>query len=104
MGIEIHLHLLFDFQIEQYAPGLLDTIREYSLTLWTSAKNYSAIIWAWILDFSAPYLQWAKNNMVSTENLQEYSLNALNTTQFYAVWTYDWISQKVQSFTKVKNM
>jgi len=39
---------------------------------------------------------------LSPENLQKYSMEALNTTQVYAVWTYDWVWQKVQTLSKIQ--
>lgn len=39
---------------------------------------------------------------LSPENLQKYSMEALNTTQVYAAWTYDWVRQKVQTLSKIQ--
>jgi hypothetical protein len=39
---------------------------------------------------------------LSPENFQKFSMEALNTTQLYAAWTYDWVCEKVQTLTKIQ--
>ncbi|KDR16686.1 hypothetical protein L798_09076 [Zootermopsis nevadensis] len=92
--------------INHYAPGLLDKVKVHSIEAWELAKQSALILRQFFLRYSYIGLEWFKTNVfvgnLSPENLQKYSMEALNTTQVYAVWTYDWVCQKVQTLSKVQ--
>lgn len=92
--------------INIYAPGLLDKVKVHSTEAWEQMKHNALILWQFFLQYWYMGVEWVKANVfvgtLSPENLQKYSMEALNTTQVYAVWTYDWVCQKVQTLSKIQ--
>nr|CAD7597617.1 unnamed protein product [Timema genevievae] len=92
--------------IEHYAPGLLGEVKTRSLATWDLTKSYTVLSWQYAREYSLLGFGWVQNNVLvgnlSPENLQKYSLEAVNTTQVYVSWTYDWVLQKVQTLSKIK--
>ncbi|KAJ9600399.1 hypothetical protein L9F63_009327, partial [Diploptera punctata] len=80
--------------VNHYAPGLLERVRRHSIDLWEIIKENALLLWQYFLHYSFLALEWVKTNVfvgnLSPENLQKYSKEALNTTQDYVIWTYDW--------------
>ncbi|XP_063225460.1 transmembrane protein 214-A [Bacillus rossius redtenbacheri] len=94
--------------VNHFAPGLLEIIKSHSVTAWEAAKHYAFVFWQYVLEYSQLFLKWTQQNVfvgsLSPENLQRYSEGAINTTQVYATWTYDWLLQKVQTLSKIKSV
>nr|CAD7576433.1 unnamed protein product [Timema californicum] len=92
--------------VEHYAPGLLGEVKTRSLATWDLTKSYAVLSWQYAREYSLVGFGWVQNNVLvgnlSPENLQKYSLEAVNTTQVYVTWTYDWVLQKVQTLSKIK--
>lgn len=92
--------------INHYAPGLLDKVKLHSIEAWEMMKTNALLLWQYFLHYSYLGIEWVKTNVfvgtLSPENLQKYSMEALNTTQVYATWTYDWVCRKVQTLSKIQ--
>lgn len=92
--------------IDFHAPSLLDRVKVHSTEAWELIKQNALILWQFFLRYSDMGIEWLKTNVfvgnLSPENLQKYSMEALNTTQVYAAWTYDWVRQKVQTLSKIQ--
>lgn len=65
-------------------------------------KYWNLIVNSWCEGESGCKFVLFCSGTLSPENLQKYSMEALNTTQVYAVWTYDWVCQKVQTLSKIQ--
>ncbi|XP_058803960.1 transmembrane protein 214-B [Phymastichus coffea] len=91
--------------IEQYVPGLLDSLQEGILKGIDKLKGYSVLITEQIVENSFKATRWLKTNVfigkLSPENLQNYASQAINTTQAFASQTYNWVYEKVQTISKV---
>ncbi|XP_049811857.1 transmembrane protein 214-B [Schistocerca nitens] len=90
--------------VNHYAPGLLEKLKEHSINVWNLTVYYTIAMWNCSLEYVNVALEWLRNTVftgsLSPENIQKYSLEALNTTQIYALRTYDWVYQKVQTLSK----
>ncbi|CAH0394791.1 unnamed protein product [Bemisia tabaci] len=95
--------------VDQYAPeGFTHHAQESAVKAWTASKFY---FWEGVT-LSAKYFksfdEWARTNLftgnMSPENMKKYASLALNSTQKYALDTYSWIAQKVETTfsTKIK--
>jgi hypothetical protein len=56
------LHFLF-FQINHYAPGLLDKVKVHSVEAWELVKQNALILWHFSLQYSYLGLEWFKTNV-----------------------------------------
>ncbi|GLH16583.1 Uncharacterized protein GBIM_20823 [Gryllus bimaculatus] len=92
--------------VEQWAPGLRDRAIEFSLHVWEQGIIYSIAGGKILLEYGQDAVTWARTNVFvgswSPDNIQQYSWAVLNVTQEYALGTYDWLYQKVQTFSKVE--
>lgn len=92
--------------IEQWAPGLRDRSAEFGHTVWEQCKVFSVNGGRAILGLGQDAVMWAQTNVFigswSPDNLQLYSIAVLNATQQYALGTYDWLYEKVQTFSRVE--
>lgn len=91
--------------IEHYLPGIIEEIKERSVRGFELFKTYSIIIGEKVIEHSNLMSEWLKTSVfvgkLSPENLQNYATEAIDVTQTYASQTYDWVYEKVQSFSKV---
>ncbi|KAK2576811.1 hypothetical protein KPH14_005446 [Odynerus spinipes] len=91
--------------IEHYLPGIIEEINKQSIRGLEFVKTYSSIAAEKITENFCFGCQWLKTNVfvgkLSPENLQNYANKAIDVTQTYASQTYDWVYEKVQSFSKV---
>lgn len=91
--------------IEHYLPGMIEEIQKRSVRGFELFKTYSVIIGEGVIEHSNLMCEWLKTSVfvgkLSPENLQNYATKAIDVTQTYASQTYDWVYEKVQSFSKV---
>ncbi|XP_043251874.1 transmembrane protein 214-A [Colletes gigas] len=91
--------------IEYYTPGMLDEIRLRSNQGLELLKIYSNMFMEKFIEYSSATLRWLEYNVfvgkLSPENLQNYALKAIDTTQTLASQTYNWVYEKVQTLSKV---
>lgn len=91
--------------VEHYLPGMIEAIHKQSIRGLELAETYSVFAREKVTENFWFASQWLKTNVfvgnLSPENLQNYANKAINVTQTYASQTYDWVYEKVQSFSKV---
>jgi hypothetical protein len=51
------------FQINSYAPGLLDKVKAYSTEAWEQMKKNSLILWQFFIQYLNMGLEWVKDNV-----------------------------------------
>jgi hypothetical protein len=61
-GILVAIYCVF-FQINSYAPGLLDKVKAYSIEAWEQMKQNALILWQFFLRYSYMALEWVKANV-----------------------------------------
>ncbi|KAJ8688622.1 hypothetical protein QAD02_024417 [Eretmocerus hayati] len=92
--------------VEEYVPGLMESVQKNSVQIVEMAKTYSALIAEQAIENSVKATRWLKTNVfvgkLSPESLQNYANQAIETTQTFASQTYDWVYQKVQTLSKVQ--
>jgi len=62
LRILLAIHCVF-FQINSYAPGLLDKVKAYSTEAWEQMKQNALILWQFFLRYSYMGLEWVKANV-----------------------------------------
>ncbi|KAI4493719.1 hypothetical protein M0804_001895 [Polistes exclamans] len=91
--------------IEHYFPGMIEEIEEQSIRGLQLVKTYSIIAGEKLTEHFHFASHWLQKNVfigkLSPESLQIFANRAINVTQTYASQTYDWVYEKVQSFSKV---
>lgn len=91
--------------IEHYAPGILEQIKSRSIQGLEFVKVSFIFIGEKVIEHSSTSIQWLEENVfvgkLSPDNLRSYAIWAFDTTQSYAVQTYDWVYEKVQTLSKV---
>jgi len=85
--------------INQYAPGLVDIVGSWLRQAWDFLREYSALLVNLLVKYLTAAAQWLRENVfigsLSPENLQRYTMDALNTTQQLASQTFSWLNDKV---------
>ncbi|XP_026477853.1 transmembrane protein 214-A-like [Ctenocephalides felis] len=85
--------------INEYAPGLLDTIQKHSVNTWSTVSGFCVQY----IDVGRDYLKTKVFvGQLSPENLHKVTLEAFNTTQQYASQYYSWLYEKVDAYSKLK--
>ncbi|XP_015190822.1 PREDICTED: transmembrane protein 214-A [Polistes dominula] len=91
--------------IEHYFPGIIEETKKQSIRGLQLVKTYSIIAGEKLIEHFHFASHWLQTNVfvgkLSPENLQNYANHAIDVTQTYASQTYDWVYEKVQSFSKV---
>ncbi|XP_011869469.1 PREDICTED: transmembrane protein 214-A [Vollenhovia emeryi] len=91
--------------IEYYAPGILEQIKSRSVQGLEFVKVSFVLIGEKVIEHSTASIQWLEKNVfvgkLSPDSLRGYAIWAFDTTQSYAVQTYDWVYEKVQTLSKV---
>jgi hypothetical protein len=62
LGILVANSCVF-FQINSYAPGLLDEVKAYSTEAWEQMKKNALILWQFFIEYLNMGLEWAKANV-----------------------------------------
>ncbi|XP_014227225.1 transmembrane protein 214-B [Trichogramma pretiosum] len=92
-------------KIEEYAPGLLDSVQTGVSKAMNAMKNAFIFMVEQIIENTSLALRYLKTNVfvgkLSPESLQNYASLAINRTHIFASQTYDWVYEKVQTFSKV---
>ncbi|XP_054283254.1 transmembrane protein 214-A-like [Macrosteles quadrilineatus] len=85
--------------VNQYAPGLAQTVTVWAHNCWELIKHYGLQAGTLALKYLSVSAEWLKENVFvgkfSPENLQRVTLEALNTTQAFAIQTMSWINSKM---------
>ncbi|XP_012281120.1 transmembrane protein 214-A isoform X2 [Orussus abietinus] len=93
-------------KIDHYIPGVLEDLDGYRVRVIELIKTYSAVIADGVVEQSRILFQWLESNVftgkLSAENLQSYATRAIDKTHTLASQTYDWVYEKVQTFSKVQ--
>ncbi|TGZ54191.1 transmembrane protein 214-A [Temnothorax longispinosus] len=91
--------------IEHYAPGILEQIKSRSIQGVEFVKVSFIMLGEKVVEHSNASIQWLEKNVfvgkLSPESLRNYAIWAFDTTQSYAIQTYDWVYEKVQTLSKV---
>ncbi|KAL0132299.1 hypothetical protein PUN28_000230 [Cardiocondyla obscurior] len=102
--VEKNVPIILD-TIEHYVPGILEQIKSRSLQGLEFVKVSIVLIGEKVVEHSNASIQWLQTNVfvgkLSPDSLRSYAIWAFDTTQSYAVQTYDWVYEKVQTLSKV---
>uniref|UniRef100_A0A1B6C1J5 Transmembrane protein 214 n=4 Tax=Clastoptera arizonana TaxID=38151 RepID=A0A1B6C1J5_9HEMI len=89
--------------LNAYAPGLFETVQNYSFETWSFLSTYLMQLFHLIIQYIIIVIEWTKVNIfvgkLSPENLQKYTMDAIETTHNVATQTFAWLSQQTEQIS-----